>query len=62
MLRAALPVVAELGIDPAVVTVRSANRASRRVIEANGGQFVETHGDRLRFHLHITHAAVTRVD
>ena len=52
MLAAALPVMGRLGVDPAVVTARSANVASRKVIEANGGLLVEQRGDRLHFHVH----------
>ncbi len=38
MLAAALPVAAGLGIDPALVTCDAANPASRRIIEAAGGE------------------------
>lgn len=41
MLAAALPLAAELGIDPARVDCDVANAASRRVIEKNGGEFEE---------------------
>ena len=41
MLAAALPLAAELGIDPARVDCEVANAASRRVIEKNGGVFDE---------------------
>jgi predicted acetyltransferase len=61
-LRAALPVAAELGIHPAVVSVRIGNHASRRVIEANGGLLVETRADHLRFRLPTTHTTATYVD
>ena len=37
MLAAALPLAAELGIDPARVDCEMGNAASRRVIEGNGG-------------------------
>jgi RimJ/RimL family protein N-acetyltransferase len=37
MLAAALPLAAELGIDPARIDCEVANPASRRVIEVNGG-------------------------
>lgn len=53
MLAAALPVVGKLGIDPALVTVRARNTASRRVIEANGGRLIKQNGDRLYFHLSL---------
>lgn len=49
MLAMALPIAAGLGIDPALITCDAANTASRRVIEANGGQFAETDGATLRF-------------
>jgi predicted acetyltransferase len=51
MLGAALPVIAQLGINPAVVIVRANNPASRRVLEANGARLVEDHAGRLRFDL-----------
>jgi|SRR5436190_5434465 len=37
MLRLALPVAHEIGIDPALVTCDDTNVASRKVIEKNGG-------------------------
>ncbi|ORT46919.1 GNAT family N-acetyltransferase [Frankia sp. KB5] len=55
MLRAALPIVNRLGVDPALLTSRTRNIASRRMIEANGGRFIHQRGDRLYFHL-PTHA------
>lgn len=51
MLTAALPIIAGLGIDPAVATVRVGNLASRRVLEASGARLVKADGDRLYFHL-----------
>jgi predicted acetyltransferase len=51
MLAAALPVMGRLGIDPAVVTARSANVASRKVIEANSGLLVNQREGRLHFHI-----------
>ncbi|MGK4581733.1 GNAT family N-acetyltransferase [Kitasatospora sp. HPMI-4] len=57
MLAAAMPTVHALGIDPVLVTVRAHNTASRRVIEANGGQLVQQDGDRLRFHLPAARSA-----
>ncbi|ONK13186.1 GNAT family N-acetyltransferase [Streptomyces sp. MP131-18] len=51
MLAAALPHATRLGIDPALVTPRVTNVASRRVIENNGGQLVEEREGRLYFHL-----------
>jgi predicted acetyltransferase len=47
MLRAALPTMARLRIDPALITVRSGNVASRRVLEANGAWLASRDGDRL---------------
>jgi len=49
MLGAALPVAAELGIDPALITCDAANAASRRVIEANGGRYAGRDGTELHF-------------
>lgn len=51
MLAAALPEIAHLGINPALATVRAANLASRRVLEANGARLLENKAGRLRFHL-----------
>jgi predicted acetyltransferase len=36
MLRAALPLAAHLGVDPALITCDRDNAASRRVIESSG--------------------------
>lgn len=49
MLAAALPVAAELGIDPALVTCDATNVASRRVIERNGGTYSDTRDTKLRY-------------
>ncbi|MGH8870093.1 MAG: GNAT family N-acetyltransferase [Actinomycetes bacterium] len=49
MLAAALPVMASLGIDPALVTCDTVNGASRRVIERNGGRFESALDGKLRF-------------
>jgi predicted acetyltransferase len=49
MLAAALPLAADLGIDPVLVTCDDTNLASRRVIEANGGVFEDRRGEKLRF-------------
>ena len=49
MLRAALPIAARLGIDPALVTCDVSNVASRRVIEANGGRPNQLGEGKLRF-------------
>ncbi|HMK91714.1 MAG TPA: GNAT family N-acetyltransferase [Thermoleophilia bacterium] len=49
MLAAALPVAAELGIDPALITCDATNAASRRVIESNGGRYAGRDGSELHF-------------
>ena len=41
MLRMALPIAKELGIDRALLTCDTDNIGSRRVIEKNGGEFVD---------------------
>jgi predicted acetyltransferase len=49
MLRAALPVARDLGIDAALVTCDVANVASRKVIESNGGLFEAERGGKLLY-------------
>ncbi|MFF7946875.1 GNAT family N-acetyltransferase [Streptomyces griseorubiginosus] len=49
MLRAALPVCRRLGIERALITCDVTNTASRKVIEANGGEFEDRRGVKLRF-------------
>jgi predicted acetyltransferase len=49
MLGSALPLVASLGIDPALITCDTTNVASRRVIERNGGIFEDECEGALRF-------------
>jgi predicted acetyltransferase len=49
MLRAALPVARSLGIDRALITCDVDNIASRRVIEANGGELENELDGKLRF-------------
>jgi len=49
MLAAALPVCRQLGIDRALVTCDATNTASRKVIEANGGEFEDRRGVKLRY-------------
>jgi predicted acetyltransferase len=44
-----LPVAAELGIDPALVTCDVDNLGSRTVIEANGGVLEDVRNGKLRF-------------
>lgn len=51
MLRAVLPHVHDLGIDPALLTCDDTNIASRKVIEAAGGEFEDQRGVKLRFWL-----------
>ncbi|MFE7114896.1 GNAT family N-acetyltransferase [Streptomyces sp. NPDC057654] len=49
MLRASLPVSHSLGIDPVLVTCDVGNIASRRVIEACGGELEDERGGKLRY-------------
>jgi predicted acetyltransferase len=49
MLRAALPIAAELGLDQALITCDLDNLGSRAVIEANGGVLEDERGGKLRF-------------
>jgi len=49
MLRAALPVARELGIESVLITCDDTNIASKRVIENNGGVFEDQRGKKLRF-------------
>jgi predicted acetyltransferase len=49
MLKAALPLARDVGIDPALLTCDDTNAGSRRVIERNGGVFEDQRGDKLRF-------------
>ena len=49
MLGAALPLCRQLGIDRALVTCDATNTASRKVIEANGGEFEDRRGVKLRY-------------
>ncbi len=51
MLAAVLPEAAHRGIDPALVTCDVDNTASRKVIEANGGELEDQRGVKLRFWL-----------
>jgi predicted acetyltransferase len=51
MLRAVLPQVHALGIDPALLTCDDTNIASRKVIEAADGEFEDQRGPKLRFWL-----------
>jgi predicted acetyltransferase len=44
-----LPIAADLGIDPALVTCDDTNVASRRVIEKNGGVLEDVRGGKMRF-------------
>lgn len=47
--RDALPLCRHLGIERALVTCDSGNTASRKVIEANGGEFEDRRGVKLRY-------------
>jgi len=49
MLAAALPVARSLGISEALLTCLDTNIGSRRVIEANGGQFIGISGPKRRY-------------
>lgn len=49
MLAQSLPVAAELGIDPALVTCDTDNDASRKVILAAGGELEDERHGKLRF-------------
>ncbi|WP_019031014.1 GNAT family N-acetyltransferase [Salinispora arenicola] len=49
MLRAALPVANQLGIESALVTCDVDNVASRKVIESNGGVFEDQRSGKVRF-------------
>lgn len=49
MLRAVLPHAHALGVDPALLTCDDSNVASRKVIEAAGGEFEDQRGEKLRY-------------
>lgn len=49
MLRVALPLARELGIESALVTCDTDNVASRKVIEAAGGVLADQRSGKLRF-------------
>jgi predicted acetyltransferase len=49
MLTQSLPIAADLGIDPALVTCDTGNIGSRRVIEAAGGELEDERHGKLRF-------------
>ena len=49
MLRASLPIAHRLGIDPVLVTCDVTNLASRKVIEAAGGEFEDQRREKLRY-------------
>jgi predicted acetyltransferase len=49
MLAAALPLARALGITQALLTCDDTNTASRRVIEANGGRFIDMAGRKRRY-------------
>lgn len=56
MLRAALPVAHDLGIDPALITCDDTNVGSRRVIETCGGRLEDQRGAKLRFWIRTSQA------
>jgi predicted acetyltransferase len=49
MLAESLPIAAGLGIDPALVTCDTDNDASRKVIEACGGELEDERNGKLRY-------------
>jgi predicted acetyltransferase len=49
MLRDVLPYASALGIERVLVTCDTTNVGSRKVIEANGGEFEDERGGKLRF-------------
>jgi predicted acetyltransferase len=51
-----LPLAAERGIDPALVTCDDDNLASRKVIEANGGVLEDVRNGKMRFWIPTTGA------
>ncbi|MEV0223024.1 GNAT family N-acetyltransferase [Streptomyces sp. NPDC050704] len=52
MLRDVLPHARGLGLDRILVTCDGTNIGSRKVIEANGGEFEDERGGKLRFWIH----------
>lgn len=60
MLRAALPVACDLGIESALITCDEDNVPSRKVIEKNGGVLEDQRGDVLRFWVPTRHGAGDR--
>ena len=54
MLAAALPITKTLGIDEALLTCDETNVASRRVIESNGGRYIDTIGRKRRYRVPTT--------
>lgn len=57
MLAAALPIAASLGIREALLTVDETNAGSRRVIEANGGRYADSVGEKRRYWVPTTRAS-----
>lgn len=49
MLAAALPLAAALGVDEALLTCDETNAGSRRVIEGNGGRYIDSIGEKRRY-------------
>lgn len=55
-----LPVAADLGIDPVLVTCDTDNEGSRRTIERNGGVYEDTREEKLRYWVPATARDVIR--
>ncbi|MEU9960460.1 GNAT family N-acetyltransferase [Streptomyces sp. NPDC050982] len=55
MLRDVLPHARDLGLDRVLVTCDTTNVGSRKVIEANGGEFEDERGGKLRFWIRTGH-------
>jgi predicted acetyltransferase len=49
ILAAVLPLANSIGIDEALLTCDETNAASRRVIEANGGRYIDSVGVKRRY-------------
>ena len=55
MLAAALPLAESLGIEQALLTCDETNTGSRRVIEANGGRYIDSVGVTRRYRVPTSH-------
>jgi predicted acetyltransferase len=49
MLKAALPIAADLGVDPVLITCDNDNVGSRKIIEANGGVLEDERNGKWRY-------------